>query len=573
MNDVSEGATVAPVIISTDKTQLTQFVGGKSAYPVYLTIGNIPKSIRRQPSQHACLLIAYLSVDKINRSAMYMSDQEHRIRVQRIFHEAMRVVLEPLIAAGRNGVEMISSDGSVRNVFPILTCYAADYPEQCLVSCSKYGTCVKCRAKATDLGNSQQAQPRTAEWTISIIHGALSTSLPYSEATKRSRVFHTECMSQDVAGTVHRPFWASLPLCDIHKAITPDVLHQLYQGVFKHLITWCQKAVGAARLDARIRTLPPTYGVRHFKNGISRLSQVSGGERKNMAKILLGCLVGIMPKAGILAVTALLDFIYIAQYSAHNKVTLGYLEDALDRFNKHRDYFIKIGIREDFNVPKFHSLIHYTDAIKAFGTTDNYNTELFERLHIDFAKEGWRASNHRDEFPQMIKWLSRHEKISCFELHLSRFPDLTSTQSATPPQPDINATRSENQISIAKHPSYPKSPIALVMSRHSAPDFEHYLKVYINGFQEKPMKIQELEHHSLSFTRVHVFNQCYLHSALIHDDDSVSPDIVRALRKSKTHPSGRFDTVVALTDKDAESTGLTGQYFFCTKTKEYVSNI
>jgi hypothetical protein len=38
-------ATCAPIIIATDKTQLTQFVGGKSAYPVYLTLGNIPKSL------------------------------------------------------------------------------------------------------------------------------------------------------------------------------------------------------------------------------------------------------------------------------------------------------------------------------------------------------------------------------------------------------------------------------------------------------------------------------------------------------------------------------------------------
>ena len=43
------GATIVPVILSSDKTQLTLFQN-KAAYPVYLTIGNIPKSIRRQPS-------------------------------------------------------------------------------------------------------------------------------------------------------------------------------------------------------------------------------------------------------------------------------------------------------------------------------------------------------------------------------------------------------------------------------------------------------------------------------------------------------------------------------------------
>ncbi|EGO04541.1 hypothetical protein SERLA73DRAFT_157688 [Serpula lacrymans var. lacrymans S7.3] len=47
-----QGASVAPVIIVTDKTQLTQFSGNKSAYPVYLTLGYIPSSIRHKPSQH-----------------------------------------------------------------------------------------------------------------------------------------------------------------------------------------------------------------------------------------------------------------------------------------------------------------------------------------------------------------------------------------------------------------------------------------------------------------------------------------------------------------------------------------
>jgi hypothetical protein len=38
------GSTIIPVILSSDKTQLTAF-GNKLAYPVYLTIGNIPKGI------------------------------------------------------------------------------------------------------------------------------------------------------------------------------------------------------------------------------------------------------------------------------------------------------------------------------------------------------------------------------------------------------------------------------------------------------------------------------------------------------------------------------------------------
>ncbi|KAF8868755.1 hypothetical protein CPB84DRAFT_1755779 [Gymnopilus junonius] len=368
------GATLTPIIITTDKTQLTQFSGNKAAYPVYLTIGNIPKATRRKPSKHACILIAYLSVQKIDCSRI--NDQEHHSLVQ----------------PGTNGVKMTSSDGAVRCVHPILTCYVADYPEQCLVACTKYGTCPKCKASAKDLQNPTPAPNRTESWTNSIIQEAKD------QANLSPRKFHAYCMSHDVAGSVYKPFWEGFPLCDIHHSITPDVLHQLYQGVFKHLVSWCQRILSLQELDHHIRALPPTYGLRPFKNGIFALSQISGMERKNMAKILLGCLVGCMPSQGIAAITALLDFIYIAQYPAHNSVTLGYLRDALNRFHQNCQYFITTSVHDDFNIPKFHSLLHYIESIELFGTTDNYNTEMFERLHIDFAKHGWRASNQCDEF-------------------------------------------------------------------------------------------------------------------------------------------------------------------------------
>ena len=54
-------------------------------------------------------------------------------------------------------------------------------------------------------------------------------------------------------------------------------------------------------------------------------------------------------------------------------------------------------------------------CIRDFGTTDNYNTDIFKCLHIDFAKKGWSASNKQDEVPQMIKWLERQEKVASME--------------------------------------------------------------------------------------------------------------------------------------------------------------
>ncbi len=55
-----KGATLAPVICGSDKTLLTIMAGYQSAWPVDLTIGNIPKHVRKKPSANAELLLALL---------------------------------------------------------------------------------------------------------------------------------------------------------------------------------------------------------------------------------------------------------------------------------------------------------------------------------------------------------------------------------------------------------------------------------------------------------------------------------------------------------------------------------
>jgi hypothetical protein len=95
------------VIVASDKTQLTHF-RDKQAYPVYLTIGNIPKDIRRKPLRHAQLLIAYLPTTKLggisNKSA-------RRRALANLFHVYMGHVLELITSHGETGVPMMSGDG------------------------------------------------------------------------------------------------------------------------------------------------------------------------------------------------------------------------------------------------------------------------------------------------------------------------------------------------------------------------------------------------------------------------------------------------------------------------------
>jgi hypothetical protein len=108
----------------------------------------------------------------------------------------------------------------------------------------------------------------------------------------------------------------------------------------------------------------------------------------------------------------LIDFIYYAQLQSQTNRTLDALQEALDVFHANKKVFVDLKIREHFNVPKIHALQHYVDSIRRLGSADGYNTESPERLHIDFAKKAYRASNRRDYTEQMALWLQRQEAIT-----------------------------------------------------------------------------------------------------------------------------------------------------------------
>jgi hypothetical protein len=551
------GATIAPVILASDKTHLSNFSGDKQAWPVYLSIGNIAKEIRRKPTHHATVLVGYIPVTKLE----CFSKGKRQLEGYNLFHKCMRAIVTPLIQAGKNGVKMTCADRQQRVIFPILAAYIADHPEQCLVSCCMENRCPRCIVGRLQLGNPVQSVLRDHRDTVRILGDQAAGLTPEEFVTQGLRAVW--------------PFWTDLAFCDIFSCITPDILHQLHKGLFKdHLVTWTAASIpgGYKEIDKRFKVMAHHPSLRHFKKGISMISQWTGTEYKNMEKVFLGVISGAADPALVRASRGILDFIYYAHFEQHSIASLNELEKALLMFHNNKHIFVDEGIRDDFNIPKLHSILHYITSIRSRGTADGFNSEASERLHIDFAKVAYKKSSKKEYIKQMTKWLDRQEKIHRFTTYLqwavpgyqpkpiSNTDHQSTTADADEVIPSIvgddrlSVSRTENHeihqkttggkaYHLPKKPSYPNTNLNSLISNFGAVDFWMCLETF---FRRSKIPIPNVVEPRFSvYKRIDVWIPPLPQVTKSETKDTIFATCPQEGGKFKQASAGQFSTILA----------------------------
>ncbi|KAJ7812809.1 hypothetical protein B0H14DRAFT_3090442 [Mycena olivaceomarginata] len=516
------------------QTQLTMF-GNKAVYPVYMSIENIPKEIRRKPLRRAYILLAYLPTSRLSH---IKNKAARRRTLVNLFHTCLSFITAPLRDAGVTGIPIASGDGVLRRGHPILACYIGDYPEQFLVTCVKTGWCPNGEVEHENLGDGDST------CTLRNLAKILDALDKLDEG---GTVYAQACKDAGIKPVVH-PFWQDLPYTNIFLSITSDVLHQLYQGIIKHLIEWLKEACREAELDARCRRLPPNHNIRLFMKGISNLNRVTGREHDQISRFLLGIIIDVKLPGGLspvrlVQVRGILDFVFSAQYPMHTTETLERLEDARMRFHQNKGIFVDLGIRDSFNLPKLHSCEHYVPNIKLFGTSDNYNTENTERLHIDLAKDAYRSTNRKDEFSPMTLWLERKEKFN---------GTINSSSGNGNLHPGIIY---ERKLTMPKHPTQKAVKFTTLETEYGAPFFRDALSRYIVQLTEPALTATQIEREAISFdvpfTVVPVFQRIKFSTSDPYANDGPTDSIVDSIHvqpqktlKNGDHIPARFDTAL-----------------------------
>ncbi|KAG9123530.1 hypothetical protein FRC07_014823 [Ceratobasidium sp. 392] len=78
------------------------------------------------------------------------------------------------------------------------------------------------------------------------------------------------------------------------------------------------------------------------------------------------------------------------------------------------------------------------------GTPDGYNTETSERLHIDFAKMGYKASNRVNAIKQMAMYIQRLEALAMHEEYLDEIGSIANRAQILAEINEANAEELEN---------------------------------------------------------------------------------------------------------------------------------
>lgn len=417
-SQVHPGATILGTILSSDKTTISAMTGNRIAHPLLMSLANLDMDFRMKSSNHAFLLLSLLPIPKF----IHRNKRMHGLLADRLYHECVTFVIEPLKVAARIGIMMNDPLGCVRHCYTPLAACIVDTPESTLIA----GVCAKTSsvtmANYKQFGDAFRHEPRTASTTIAKLKSIEDRGIDPWDI----EIYFKEALTHRLNG-VHRPFWIDWPLSEPSEFLTSEPLHHWHKGFWDHDAKWCINAVGAAEIDFRFSTLPPHTGLRHFKEGISSLKQVTGREHRDIQRYIIPVIAGAVTKRFMIAVRALMDFRYLAQAPVIDEGTCIKIDAALKEFHDHKDAILEAGARRgqgsepinNWHIPKLEFLQSVVPNIRANGVAIQWSADITEHANITVIKDPARSGNNQNYEPQICRYLDREDKCRNFNLATS----------------------------------------------------------------------------------------------------------------------------------------------------------
>ena len=129
----------------------------------------------------------------------------------------------------------------------------------------------------------------------------------------------------------------------------------------------------------------------------------------------MNAIQAFVPPDVVKTFAAFLEFCYIARRNVITDDSLEQLNVALHQFHKFRQVFLGTARGDSpsaFSLPRQHSMVHYYEHIKNFGSPNGLCSSITESKHIVAVKRPWRRSNKHAALPQMLKVNERLDKLA-----------------------------------------------------------------------------------------------------------------------------------------------------------------
>ncbi|KAI6023109.1 hypothetical protein BKA83DRAFT_4479861 [Pisolithus microcarpus] len=201
--------------------------------------------------------------------------------------------------------------------------------------------------------------------------------------------YFTQCKEFRLSGVVEL-FWRNWPLTNPANFLTPEPLHHWYWKFWDHNVQWCKNALSTPELDFHYSVLHPIVGMRHFKDGIMALKQVTGRAQRDMQHFMVAIIGGAASREVVIVVCALMDFRFAER---------GREQQSLDH------WFI----------PKLELMQSVTPSISKLGVPVQWSADTMEHAHIKVIKEPASMTNHQNYDTQICCSLDRVERCRLFE--------------------------------------------------------------------------------------------------------------------------------------------------------------
>lgn len=405
-------------ILSLDKTNISVLTGDHMAHPLLISSANITAEVRMKSSQHAFMLLVLLPVPKF----LETESKARGILGDRLIHTCLDFVLEPLKIAAAIGKMMTDSLGRSRLGFTPCAAYMVDTQEAIMLAGVAGKTSHLTTASYRQFGDDFRHPPRTAQITLSqrdAIRAAVDPSddlVTYGEKAMTYRLNGVDLL-----------FWRDWPFAEPSIFLTPEPLHHWHKAFWDHDAKWCIRAVGPSEIDFRFSILPRRVRFRHFKEGISKLKQVTGREYQDTERYMVGIIADATPRDSVIAIRSMMEFRYLSQAPAIDDDDLTCIDSALAEFHEHKQSILdadaRVGVHntliDNWHIPKLEMLQSVTASVRDSGASHQWSADITEHGHITEVKVPARHGNNQNYEAQICRTLDRTDKIRRFELATS----------------------------------------------------------------------------------------------------------------------------------------------------------